>query len=485
MAIRPVYDNSVAALQSLVRDLNAELERIRSGDNQGKRAANAAPAVQPADLVTKGQLDVVVDRLRKVENQPRQTRGFRAGTGTTPTGDGLPKATHYMDFWYYQGKTYYQEYRTWVNCCYAGAGEDDYEADPSEWIPVMAERMRTAVQDGKTLTLEWDHGSDNLNLENTLLACEMAGFDLIWPKINLMLLTDEPGGSTTRAEFEEWIADTRDQIRAYNLPVPPIGAAFTKYGIRRGDLINANGLDVVGVEGYIDPPGDPNSAVNVNALNAWIDEAKSIIPANKKLFFIIQAYNRNGAWPNETTLLALQTPMYLKAWNDPRVVSIGMFTWDRPGNPPGVPAPSKGTRQLGATFQNEHKRIYAALMGSTQPSDGCKKLTTGANLQQYWFDGFDLTIIENPALFYNPGDGTYVVAGSEAAARDALIATLNRDQYPVTAIAGTPIPPYGPYDVLMKPEGSTEYSELFTPFASSGKCRLAGGYIETCRPSVF
>jgi len=480
MPVRPIYDNTVESLQRLVRDLNDEIANLRSGNNLGKRSANAADAVQPTDLVTKRQLDVLVDRLRNVEANPRQRRSTSTGT-TIPPGSDLPRATHYIDFGYYFGKTRYDEFKSWTTGYWVGSAEDASDPPPptQEWQQTMADRLIAAAGDNKGITVQWEYSWQVADTAKTLRAIEMAGFDVVWPKIKHMIFADEPGRDLDT--IEAWAADVRDQIRAYNLPVPPLGITLTKRQMQQGTLLDPAGVDFIGVECYVDPPGDPDPQANVDVMVNWIQQAKDLVPPNKQIMLIMQGYNRNGLWTDETTLAALQAPVYLQAWDDPRVDQIMVFAWDR-SNPA---VNSYGSRDL-PLLQVQHKRIFNALLGATAPPDGCSKLTTGAYLQQQWFEGFDLCIIENfGVLFTNPGDGTYVISGQESAARAALVEVLNRPQWGVEAIAASPVPPYGAYDVLMKPSGSNDFSELFTPFASNGKCRLAGGYKETCRPSRF
>lgn len=476
MAIRPIYDNSVEALQRLVRDLNDEIAQLRSGNNLGKRSANAADAVQPDDLVTKRQLEVVVDRLRQVEANPRRTR---AGTGTTaPPTTGLPKATHYIAFGYYFGKTRYDEFKGWTTGYWAGAGEDNYPMPPDEWMPILGQRVTTAAGDNKGIVIQWEHSEPD-TFVNVMRAIETFGdLAIVWPRVKSLIFADETGVDPDT--LEAWIQDIRDIIRSYNLAVPPLGITQTKNQMLNGNLLDTS-VDFIGVEAYVDPPGDPDPQVNIDGMVNWLRQAKDLVPATKQICFIMQGYNRNGAWPNETTLAALQTPVYLEAWNDPRVDQILIFAWDRAR--PDLN--SYGSRDLPKLIA-EHKRIYAALQGATTQELGCKRQSTGAFLQQQWFEGFDLCIVENfGTLFYNPGDGTYVIAGQEAAARDAIVEVLNRPQWGTVSAAAFPIPPYGDTDIFLKPLNSTEFSETFTPFASNGKCRLAGGYIETCRPAKF
>jgi hypothetical protein len=128
------------------------------------------------------------------------------------------------------------------------------------------------------------------------------------------------------------------------------------------DAVKATGLDWVGIEAYLDFPGHPVSDVNVAALNVYLTNAKAQVPAGKQIVLVIMAYDRNGSWSswsNIDTLRDLQIPVYLQAYNDPRVVAITMFAYTRPGG-------SRDHQEL----RTPHRLIGERLLGLSVPLAG-------------------------------------------------------------------------------------------------------------------
>ena len=72
----------------------------------------------------------------------------------------------------------------------------------------------------------------------------------------------------------------------------------------------------------------PDSATD---LNRFLEQAKRRIPSDKQIVFIMMAYDRNGRWTNPDTLAALQLPVFVHAYDDPRVTAILMFSYGPPG----------------------------------------------------------------------------------------------------------------------------------------------------------
>jgi hypothetical protein len=76
------------------------------------------------------------------------------------------------------------------------------------------------------------------------------------------------------------------------------------------------------------------------------------------------AYDRNGAWTDLETLRDLQTPAYLLAYNDPRVIAINMFSYTRAG----------GSRDR-AELRTPHRLMAERALGISVPGAALGKRT--------------------------------------------------------------------------------------------------------------
>ena len=152
------------------------------------------------------------------------------------------------------------------------------------------------------------------------------------------------------------IAELRTTLSERSLSERPIGIVFTGKQILEGEAIFANGLDWVGIEAYVDPPGDPDPEVNVATLTAFVQAAKARVPADKNLVLVMQAYDRNGLWTDMATLARLQAAAYDLARDDPRVLSLNMFAYGRPGGTHDHPE-----------LRHEHLLIGEKVLGPEHP----------------------------------------------------------------------------------------------------------------------
>jgi hypothetical protein len=91
-------------------------------------------------------------------------------------------------------------------------------------------------------------------------------------------------------------------------------------------------MSFAAVETYVTPPGNADYTVDVDAMNNFMDNAISRVDAaGKDVFLVMQAYDRSAMWTNPDALENFQQPVYLKAYNDPAVIGINMFSFNRPG----------------------------------------------------------------------------------------------------------------------------------------------------------
>src|SRR3989344_1999254 len=167
-----------------------------------------------------------------------------------------------------------------------------------------------------------------------------------WNNIDFIYLTDEP--TWDKATAESNITIFKNLVSSKGLTQKPIAINFTPSQILTGTGYQASNLDIVGTEAYMDPTLQNNPQL-ISYLNTQLDQLKQKI-GNKKIFFVIQAYNRNGEWQNLNSLQQMQTPAYLKSYNDPRVVGLLAFSYARLG----------GTRD-NPSLKQLHQEIFTAI----------------------------------------------------------------------------------------------------------------------------
>lgn len=191
------------------------------------------------------------------------------------------------------------------------------------------------------------YGPDTNNLDLSLDKAKP-----YWSNVNWIYLADEP--SWDKATTESQITAFKNAVSQKGLAQKPIAINFTQQQILTGTGFQASNLDIVGTEAYIDPTTQ-NSSNLVTQLNNQIDQLKQKI-GHRKMFLVMQAYDRNGTWTNINSLVSIQTPVYLKAYNDPNVIGIFMFSYARKG----------GTRDH-PELKAEHQKIAQALGLSANP----------------------------------------------------------------------------------------------------------------------
>jgi hypothetical protein len=238
--------------------------------------------------------------------------------------NALPSPNHAIDYAYYfvdyKGVDNRHEVNHYTNQYYAWAWRA-YVSD-ADWPPLLRQSIENAVADGHVI---------HLNVEDeTYWADALDVAAPYWAQVRRVEVADEPGWD--QAETEAVLTRFRAELGSRGLAERPLGIVYTRNQILTGDGLFAAGLDWVGIEAYVDvPDSSPVSAENVALLNDYLGQAKARVPADKDIVIVMMAYDRNGAWTNLDTLVDLQAPAYLVAYDDPRVVAINMFSYTRPG----------------------------------------------------------------------------------------------------------------------------------------------------------
>jgi len=145
-----------------------------------------------------------------------------------------------------------------------------------------------------------------LNPDPTILNATLSSFTpQTWARVKYVEVGHEGSARGLSApQMEARIASAKSAIVTHSLDVGArlFGVTLAIPDIVAGqDGITAASLDFVNAEAYVDAPGSPTSQTNVDTLNESMDDALAGIPATKKVFWWMQAYDRNGDWTNIST----------------------------------------------------------------------------------------------------------------------------------------------------------------------------------------
>jgi hypothetical protein len=100
--------------------------------------------------------------------------------------------------------------------------------------------------------------------------------------------------------------------------------------LSRGGYRWPAGIDWQAINLYLGPESPATSAEAIKQLTALWNRQQALIPKDKKLVLICQAYDRNGAWKNIDILMDMQ-PEYHSFMQDSRCVGAFFFAYSRPG----------------------------------------------------------------------------------------------------------------------------------------------------------
>jgi len=248
--------------------------------------------------------------------------------------DGVPVPNHAMSFGYYFTDGKYGDFQKEVDCysdLYIAVAKNGYAKSSDDtddmWLADMERSVNRAAS--KKQKIVWTLSIDATGPVITSTLIRMMNFmEKIWPHVYMVELADEP--KWTKAETESKLKEVRNFFRSRGVQDKPLGIVYTQSQSLDENAITAQGLDWVGLEAYVDPPGDSNSKVNVDKLNIFLKRAKARIPPDKNIVIVMQAYSRNFGWKDINTLKELQMPAYNHSYNDPRVIALMMFAYGRP-----------------------------------------------------------------------------------------------------------------------------------------------------------
>src|SRR3989344_3510385 len=276
----------------------------------------------------------------------------------------LPNATHQIQFGYYKADSNYGNFSGEVSS-YINTQLIEQQAfmrPPPDFNPQgFRDALQRTINNGQNLWVEmW---TLKIGTPAEKGANWNAALDILsayWNSIDVIYLADEPGWdkAATEAVVNEW----KNRLSSRGLASKPIAINFTDQEILNQTGYQATNLDIVGIEAYVDPSSQNNPSV-VSLLNTSLDQQISRVGSRQK-FIVIQGYNRNGNWTNINSLKSIQTPAYLKAYNNPSVIGLFIFSHGREDATIGA----YDSRSLDPCIKTEHKRIWGAISGTAQPT---------------------------------------------------------------------------------------------------------------------
>ena len=208
------------------------------------------------------------------------------------------------------------------------------ETSEEQGFALFKEGLREANPKWIVLGLDWRGWAEKHTFPGDIAfeAIEIVRSLGMWNRVLTVEIDDEPGWDTETATaiFELYKA----ALRNTKSQPPQYGAGIVEHG--RG-ILDTNGwrvFDWVGLEGYVDPPGDWDPKRNRQRLNATMREQYAKLD-RKPFLWVMQGYDRNGAWKNEYTLAALQADsfslMRSKPFKDTILPFSLIFAHSRPG----------------------------------------------------------------------------------------------------------------------------------------------------------
>jgi hypothetical protein len=269
----------------------------------------------------------------------------------------LPTPNHAIGFGYFHTQSRWGDFRAETAAftslfradaaAYPGARDGD-----TSWMPAFEESLYEAMRSGQRIVLALDQArcADFGPAECTRMMEAILGrAEPYWSFVDSIELADEPGWD--RAEMEARVDDLRFRLANRALEPRPIGVVLGKDDLTRNDqVVQARGLDWVGIEAYEDPPGLDDPATAAGLLARELDTSLLHVPLDKQIVLVLQGYDRNGAWTNEGTLAALQTPPYEAAAGNRRVRALLAFAYGRCGGTHAYPS-----------LEEKHESLFAAL----------------------------------------------------------------------------------------------------------------------------
>lgn len=400
----------------LVQRLNA----VERGNTQfrGRRSIDTGAPVGRKDYIRKQDLEAEVRTLevRIAKAQAAAAAGLSGGGGTggppppppPPPPPGCPP-NHPIDlgYWLVDGRygDYYSEVKSYTNLGVHWAGDRQYVDNSSTPPGEMLQRLKVAMErsftDGKKIYLIVDADEAFYDIEALLdilasvPSSPSGNTRPLWDAVKYVDIADEPNANwennpdlMTNA-IQSFAAGISTRLGP-NAPLSALfGVTLSIAQTTETQLPHASLVQFVGVEMYALPD---EYGGNINDIEPYLASLyanlQQAVPVNKKLFPIMQAYDRNGVFHPSSFpegvphMVEIQQVTYTLVKDDPRVLGISMFNYGRPN-----PGAGGGTKFY-PNLVDAHKGISACIFTGLPTAAASKlALASGAKGSMAFSDG--------------------------------------------------------------------------------------------------
>ncbi len=228
-----------------------------------------------------------------------------------------------MDFGYYRVLSvsegdYVAHVRDYTNLAYVGpvdGGTSEVnEADRATLLKQVVKRLSKNFQ----LMLDVEMNVKRLPFGKTLKAARP-----VWDKVKYLILDDELDPNTWNIKKD--LMRLRKKLGELGLEDRRTGATFTPLQLMDADISKLSPLDFVNIESYHDlGVANPKKQI-VDRTNKIIDKL-----AGKPFSIVMQAYDRNGAFPHVNQMVEIQEETF-KVASQRGAIALIMFAYGRKG----------------------------------------------------------------------------------------------------------------------------------------------------------
>lgn len=360
---------------------------LQSWSVQAAQVAITSPA---NEAIVQGDVDIAVSASSDIVRIELLADGNVVATDNTPPfafswnthANALPTPVNpSMHFGYYyvdwKGAYYGPEVNSYTNLYIATLDNYDSGLEGDPLLDALDRSLARAVVDGLSIHLRL-----SLN-NNRYWELRYRILDTAAPyrkNIVRIELFDEPHDLGWRLNNDDWTAEnvsrfilgdpaTGDRGYLYELQirdlVRPLGIVYRHVDLPSAvppPSMEANGLNWIGIEAYLDGPGNIDPQVNADDLLRRLRRAVQRVPPNRDIVIVMMAYERLNQWVNKPdTLRDLQIPAYIVAAETPDVVSLNMFAYARPGGTRDKPLLKTSHRMMAEKVLGTE--IYGAEVG--------------------------------------------------------------------------------------------------------------------------
>lgn len=264
------------------------------------------------------------------------------GPGVQPTPRPASARAFPMGYGYWRAISKYGDDLATVRCYTDTVHLGFHDFLDGDWnvdFPAIEDAMRKSKAAGFKIIYEMH--SDPKRLERMIAAAAPS-----WDAVIAVDAVDEP----STKNLHRWLLAVRDEIARQGLDPRPIGVTSQYNVVARETIGYTEGLDWIGVEGYIEPGQFGHPIDNRRILREHLDAAIGNVPASVDILLVGMGYSRNFGITDIEALAKTQDDTFEYAQENDRVLGISWFSYNRPSGTKDYPP-----------LQEAHKRHATAL----------------------------------------------------------------------------------------------------------------------------